>query len=59
MKKIKEIYYLDKREDRDGYYSDHFLYILEDGTKIYTQSTDMVAHKIIKPTPSQEEDKIL
>lgn len=52
MKKIKEIYFLTEEEKRDlqkvGYYSDGFLFVLEDDTKIYTQSTDNVAHKIIR-----------
>ena len=52
MKKVKEIYYLTEEEKRDlqkvGYYSDGFLFVLEDDTKIYTQSTNTVAHKITK-----------
>lgn len=54
MKKIKEIYFLEQESDKRGFYSDGFLYILEDGTKIYTQSTDFVANKIIV-NPQQEE----
>lgn len=28
-------------------YSDGFLYVLEDGTRVYTMSTDVVAHEIV------------
>lgn len=52
MKKIVEIYWLEQHYEKDGEYSDGFLYVLEDGTKIYTQSTDMVAHKIVPPNPT-------
>ena len=51
MKKVKEIYYLDEEEKRNpekvGYYSDGFCFVLEDGTKIYTQSTDVCGAKCV------------
>ena len=54
MKKIKEVYFLNQVEKNNlqevGYYSDGFLFITEDGDKIYTQSTDSVAYKKMSKT---------
>ncbi len=49
-RKVKAIYWLDTTDEKEkGFYSDGFLYVLEDGTKIYTQGTDIVGHKIVSP----------
>ena len=56
MKKIVEIYYLEK-EERDSCYKDGFRFICEDGTIIETCSTDVIAHDIFengKPRPKKE-----
>lgn len=52
MKKVTEIYYLSEEERlKISIYSDGFLYILEDGTKIYSMTTDVIAnYKYEKPS---------
>ena len=46
MKKIKEIFYLENKEERASDYSRGLLIICEDGTKIELMSTDPIADRI-------------
>ena len=55
MKKIKEIYYIDNREERSSDFSTGFVFILEDGSKVETMTTDSIAEKYTK----KEEIKLL
>ena len=45
MKKVKEIYYMDNREERASDFSTGFVYILEDGSKVETMTTDIIAER--------------
>ena len=51
MKKVKEIYYIDNREERSSDFSTGFMFILEDGSKVETMTTDTVAERYTKPEP--------
>jgi len=52
MKKVINIFYTEKvKPEEHGHYSNGFIYELEDGTKVYPQSTDPVGYKIVPPTP--------
>jgi hypothetical protein len=48
MKKVKEIYYMDNREERASDFSTGFVYILEDGSKVETMTTDIIAERYTK-----------
>lgn len=52
MRKVTEIYFIEDNKERVGIspFSDGFVYVLEDGTKVYTMSTDTVAHSVFTPT---------
>lgn len=45
MKKVKEIYYIDNREERASDFSTGFVFILEDGSKIETMTTDTITER--------------
>lgn len=49
MKKIKEIYYIDNKKERSSDFSTGFLYVLEDGSKVETMTTDLIAERYTKP----------
>lgn len=51
MKKIINSWYIEDNAERVAIseYSDGFIHELEDGTKVYTMTTDVVAHKVVKP----------
>lgn len=44
----KEIYYIDNREERVNDFSTGFVFILEDGSKVETMSTDPIAERYTK-----------
>lgn len=52
MKKVKEIYYIDNREERTSDFSTGFVYVLEDGSKVETMSSDTIAERYTKPQKS-------
>ena len=54
MKKVKEIYYIDNREERGSDYSTGFVFILEDGSKVETMTTDFIAERYTKPTNTHD-----
>lgn len=60
MKRIKEIYCIDNREERTSDFSTGFVFILEDGSKVETMTTDCVAERYTKgelyKCPSYVED---
>ena len=49
MKKVKEIFYLNNREERVSDFSTGFLYTLEDGSRVETMTTDTIAEKYTSP----------
>ena len=56
MKKVKEIYYIDNREERSSDFSTGFVFILEDGLKVETMTTDMIAERYTKEDVLMEKD---
>ena len=48
MKKVKEIYYIDNREERSSDFSTGFMFVLEDGSKVETMTTDIIAERYTK-----------
>ena len=53
MKKVKEIYYIDNREERLSDFSTGFLFVLEDGSKVETMTTDPIAERYTKSEPKE------
>lgn len=48
MKKVKEIYYIDNREERISDFSTGFVFVLEDGSMVETMTTDTIAERYTK-----------
>ena len=61
MKKVKEIYYIDNREERTSDFSTGFVFVLEDGSKVETMTTDLIAERYTKENArhNSKEDKQL
>jgi len=45
MKRVKEIYYIDNRKERASDFSTGFVFILDDGSKVETMTTDVIAER--------------
>ena len=54
MKKVIETYYIDNRAERSSDYSTGFVFILEDGSKVETMSTDPVAERYTAPPEAKD-----
>lgn len=55
MKKVIQIYYMSEEERKKrSDWSDGFKYILEDGSEVYTMSTDFIANQVIKNSTNKE-----
>ena len=55
MKKVKEIYYIDNRQERASDFSTGFVFILEDGSRVETMTTDTIAERYMKPSKDTTE----
>lgn len=53
MKKVTNIYFIEDNDERVAIseYSDGFVYELEDGSKVHTMATDVIAHTVIQSNP--------